>query len=502
MKSRAILWLMLCVAIGLIGCSTKEVTTTGPSLTPSGKTQISGSLPATLSLDGSPYWVTGDLSVDSGQTVTIMPGVELRFDDLSGQRYKMVVKGRLLAVGNANENIIFTSMSAALGAPDRGQWRTIVFDNAVDTSELAYCQIKYGAVWDSTQRYPDSTGLWMNGAIFCWNSSPLISKCTVVLSGYHGIYCIGYQSRPRIIDCNIAENDGDGVRCQPLPGQAALPIPDISYCNSQENNSRQWADCPAGIGDRITTNANGDSCDFQKNITMDPMYADMLTQNYTLNACSPLIRTASDGNAPGATIGSIPYYVGSTELRGNIDGYTLSANQSPWYVTCNVFVTAGNTLNVQPGALVLFESTFNLKIDGSLQADGAVFKPLDSNNVAAKWLGVTFNAGSGTDSYIRNCRFEKASTVSNAQPYTGAITLNSSHPEISGNVFLNSEYTAISCLQRSEPLIERNVIDGFGTIGINCYDNSHPTIRYNRIRNGKGYGILCQFTSLPLMNQI
>lgn len=514
MKSRAILWLMLIAALLIAGCSTKDVITGGSGLTPSGN-QISGNISdqttGPLTAAKSPYWVNGNLTVPEGQSLTIEPGVELRFDDLSGQRYMFLVKGHLSAVGTADNNIVFTSMSAALGAPDRGQWRALVFDTGSDTSELAYCQIKYGAVWDSTMRYPghvsDTTGLWenapgalwVNGAIFLWNSSPIIRKSTILINGYHGIYAIGFQSRPRIIDDNIIENDGDGVRCEDVTGNNGplKAVPDIWYSNSQENNGRQWAETPTGIGDRVTVNANGDSTDLHYNFTADPMFEDMWAQKYTLSACSPCIRAASDTTAPGAAVGSIPYYIGPTELRGNISGRTISAAQNPWYVTCDVFVLPGGTLNIEPGSLVLFKGVYNMTVSGLLQADGAVFKPQDSTNALAKWTGIIMAPGSDPASYIRNCRLEKISAGTIEPPFDGAIAVRSCAPEISGNTIVNSEYAAISCMNQAQPLIENNTIDGYGPVAINCYNNSHPTIRHNRIHNGVGYSILCAFTSSP-----
>jgi parallel beta-helix repeat protein len=497
MKSRAILWLMLSSALVFVGCSsTTNVTPQGPILTPSG-TQISGPLTGTLSAANSPYWVTSDLSVDPGQSLTIEPGVELRFDDLNGQRYMFLVKGHLSAVGTANQNIIFTSMSAALGSPDRGQWRSIVFDTGSDTSELAYCQIKYGAVYDSTVKYPDANGLRLDAAIMCWNSSPYIHKCSVLVSGYHGIYCVGLQSQPRIIDNNIIENDGDGIRCVNTLGNNAPPIaqPVIWYTNSQENNGQQWADCPAGTGDRLIVNANGDSCDTHFNFSVDPMYADLFTQSYELNSCSACISAASDGG----TIGSIPYYIGATELRGNIGGRVITAAQNPWYVTCNIRVAPGSTLTLEPQALVLVKSTYSLSVMGRLEADGAVFMPEDSTNIQAKWMGITFMQGSDPGSYVRNCTFRETSSTIISAPYAGTITVRSCAPEISGNSFIGSEYAAVSCLDQAQPLIQGNTIYGFGPMGINCYNNSHPVIRQNRIYGGVGYGILCSFTSSPLI---
>ncbi len=490
MKSRVFLWLMLSAAWLYCGCSTDEGTSTGPG-GPSG-TQISGELTGVLSASQSPYWVTGDLTVPAGQSLVIEPGVELRFDGL----YMFLVQGHLQAVGTPDENIVFTSMSGAQGAGDFGQWRALVFDTGADTSELAYCLVEFGAVWDSTVRYPDdSTGLWVNGAIYCWNSSPLIRNCTILMNGYNGIYAIGSASQPRLYSNNIFENDGDGIRCEPLPGQAAKATPDIRYSNSKENNSQQFAGTPDNIGVWMQVNANGDSCDAQFNLSLDPLFADFALQDYSLHPCSPLI----NGGMDALHIGSIPYYVGATELRGDIGGRVITAAANPWYVSCDVFTHPGETLTIQPGALVLFEGVYDMRISGLLEAEGATFMPLDSVNSQVKWLGITLEESADPNSYVRDCRFVNTSTTQKETPYGGALTVRGISPEISGNSFENCEYAAISCQDGAQPEITYNLISGFGPVAVNCYDNSHPQINHNIIRNGYGYGILCSFTSNPVI---
>jgi len=490
MKLRVILWLALSALLLGYGCATSDhQAPTGPA--PVTGTPISGALSGVLSAADSPYRVTGDLTVPAGESLVIEHGVELRFDGL----YMFLVQGHLEALGTADDNIIFTSGQGSLGNGDFGQWRALVFDTGADTSILQYCQVKFGAVWDSTVRYPDSTGLWVNGAIYCWNSSPIIRNCNIVMNGYHGIYCIGSQSKPYILNNLIYENDGDGIRCEPIPGQAVKAEPEIWYNDSKENNARQYAEAPDGIGERTRINDNGDSTDFQFNMSLDPLFEDFAMQDYRLHPCSPCIVAGLSG----ATIGSIPYYVGATELRGDAGGRVITAAGNPWTVSCDIFVNPGETLTIEPGSRLLFEGIYGMHISGKLEAEGATFIPRDSANAAIKWLGILLDENADPNSYIRNCRFVNTSTTLNGEPYGGAITVQGISLDISENTFEGMQFAAVSCQYRAQPIIADNVINGYGTMAINCFDNSHPSIHHNKIFNGLGYGILCDFTSSPLI---
>jgi len=63
-------------------------------------------------LDGSPYYVTGDVSVQPGVTLTVEPGVEVRFkkfSDFSGIKVGLSVEGNLVAEGTEASPIVFTT---------------------------------------------------------------------------------------------------------------------------------------------------------------------------------------------------------------------------------------------------------------------------------------------------------------------------------------------------------------------------------------------------------
>jgi hypothetical protein len=79
----------------------------------------------------SPYIVQGDIRIRGGVTLTIEPGVEIRFtredslpDSEGATMTELIVQGGLTAVGNETRKIVFTS---AESFPNRGNWGGIIF---------------------------------------------------------------------------------------------------------------------------------------------------------------------------------------------------------------------------------------------------------------------------------------------------------------------------------------------------------------------------------------
>lgn len=101
------------------------------------QTSVSGDVSGTWTLAGSPYNVTGDLTILDAQTLTIEPGVTVNFTGY----YKLTVLGSISALGTASDSIFFTTPDTAIG------WNGIRFTNTPSTNDssiFTYCKIEGG----------------------------------------------------------------------------------------------------------------------------------------------------------------------------------------------------------------------------------------------------------------------------------------------------------------------------------------------------------------------
>jgi len=91
-----------------------------------------------FSAASSPYIITGDLYVDTNVTLTIQPGVVIKFN----ANVTMYNYGKIIANGTSNDTILFTSN---VTPKNKGDWKGIIFYNTVNAelSEMEYVQIEY-----------------------------------------------------------------------------------------------------------------------------------------------------------------------------------------------------------------------------------------------------------------------------------------------------------------------------------------------------------------------
>lgn len=102
-----------------------------------GGTNLSGSLTTrTLTRAGSPYTVTGNLTVPAGSRLTLEPGVRLVFMG----RFKLAVYGRITAQGTAANPIVFTANNPTAG------WTGLRLAATSDAGSdiLEHCIFEYG----------------------------------------------------------------------------------------------------------------------------------------------------------------------------------------------------------------------------------------------------------------------------------------------------------------------------------------------------------------------
>ena len=161
----------------------------------------------TLAQGPDPYVLIHNLIVDVGETLTIDPGVEIRFDGF----YSLIAKGILNAQGTAANMITFTSNSLT---PAPGDWNRIYTNNS--NSQIAFAHIRYA-----------------NVGIFSDYSNMSISNSTIE-NNVTGIHIKG-ASTATIAQNDIINNMQTGIVLQ-AGYPSSIPQPNIHF-NSIFNNA-------------------------------------------------------------------------------------------------------------------------------------------------------------------------------------------------------------------------------------------------------------------------
>ncbi|MBU1064791.1 right-handed parallel beta-helix repeat-containing protein [bacterium] len=151
-----------------------------------GLTEESGTISSNTSWTDRYIYVSGDVTVNSGITLEIDPGVFVFFNDDT----RLTINGTLIAEGTAEDPIVFTSYNEN---PASSNWYGIRFeDSSVDAScKVKYCDIKYAQY-----------------GIYCNRANPRIQNNSISHSNY-GIYL--YQSSPAHIETNTVINNSEGI---------------------------------------------------------------------------------------------------------------------------------------------------------------------------------------------------------------------------------------------------------------------------------------------------
>ena len=314
-----------------------------------GQVHISGALSGVL--EDTTYIVDGDILVGVRDSLTIEPGAIFLFNG----NFQFNILGYIFAVGTEEDSIKFILNSPAT------IWGGINFqESSNDSSRLEFCYITgsiqsgikclYSNPTISNCNISGNSALSYGGGIYCIQSSPAISNCIIcgnsvdydgggihcfassnptiencVISGNSanydggGIYSLS-SSNPTIINCVISGNSanyGGGIYCISSNPTIVNTIVEGNegcggvYFGGSPNASLIYSDfynnaggnftgsVPAGLGQIVGTNANGDPCDRYSNIYLDPSFYSLTGDSaYYLTEDSPCI-DAGDPNGPG-----------------------------------------------------------------------------------------------------------------------------------------------------------------------------------------------------------
>jgi predicted outer membrane repeat protein len=239
---------------------------------------------------GSPYQLTSSVIIGAGATLTIQPGVEVRFT--STGRLLVVGEaslgaGALVARGTPAQPVRFTSTAA-----NPGSWDALLFtDRAID-AQL------------------DPNGVYLSGSI--------LEHCIVEFGGgsasYQGAVEI-LNSSPLLTDCLVRNNSRRGVRASMAAGTTG-PTPPLNVRNCEvRQNGRGGMDVTSGSAHAIV------GCTFAQNSAAGGEsgagLAVQSSADVRVDACTI---SGNNGSASGGGL-----YLGSA-ANAVLTGVTISSN--------------------------------------------------------------------------------------------------------------------------------------------------------------------------------
>ena len=299
----------------------------------------------------------------------------------------------------------------------------------------------------------------------------------------------------------VVHNDDAGIR---LPEGVALlnagMIPTMEYNDIWNNVSPPYVPPSFRSHPRV---------DVSRDIHVNPVFIDMEAGDYSLHPCSGVVDQAAPTDAPDpdgtrSDIGALPLYQGVYDLSKTLSGDKLTLGNHTYHVTCDVIVSAGDTLTIDPGAQIVFDGPYSITVRGQIKAIGTASQPIlftsgMEDPKRGDWHQIILD-GSTPDSRLEYVSIEYGSMerLSKSHPDTlGVLSLIGASPAIRHVTIRESFYTALYCYNGSSPSIDYLEINGTGLDGINCNLNSSPVIKHAVLHNIQGYGIHTLHNSAP-----
>ncbi|XOV91290.1 MAG: right-handed parallel beta-helix repeat-containing protein [Bacteroidota bacterium] len=427
------------------------------------QTNVSGviSTNTNWAISGSPYILTADVTVNSGVTLTIDPGVQIFFS--SGD--DLLISGTLTAVGNATDSIFFFGEIADDGVVELLAGSTAQFDyvsmtelgdningrgfaidiettNSVTVSNSRFfeCRNAIRVNFDATPTISGNVFETSNiYAIDVVLGDPTITGNTITGTGTNGIHLLDTAT----IQNNLFLNNGDFTHESAILIDGVL-VPVIEN-NTFTGNIRDIITHPEIMDDAYFDN-NGISeihIDNNKNIT----------QNTTWH-------------------------------------FPVSTENWNYELLGDVTVDAGITLTVEAGVVMHFSSDDELKVNGTLIANGnsvdSIFfigegaddgvvdllagSTAQFDYVSMTELGDNIN-GRG---FAIEVRTTNSVSINHSKFYgcrNGLRVRNNSTPTILNSVFENSNLNGIS-VEDGSPSIDGSIFTGSGDAGIYLLDTA------------------------------
>lgn len=249
---------------------------------------------------GSPYIIKGEAIIPAGKTLTIKPGVVVKFKTGTQRDYRMGgyinknfdlgflrVRGKLVAKGKKKKLIVFTRDE------NYGYWGNVFFNSGKSNNELKYCKIEASYYIRSITMNDNATG-----AFTFLNSIGKVENCLIVNNGWTGLNC-KQGGNPLFVN-NTVYGNNYGIECNTESSPTILNCiiwdnKTASYINNNNNKpSLQNSLYQENYIPRDYENKGG-------NITgKDPLFKDARNGDFRLKSNSPCKKAGINGGYIGA----------------------------------------------------------------------------------------------------------------------------------------------------------------------------------------------------------
>jgi parallel beta-helix repeat protein len=439
-----------------------------------------------------PYVVDGSLTLDLNTTLTIQPGVVVKFT--AGGRF--TVNGRLLAQGDPDHRIVFTSLKddsiagdtngdGIATAPAAGNWESVRFASTAGQSALDYVTVRYGGSNSST------------GALFLDGSAPTLGHLIVMGSQYRGLYV---QNASPLVENAVFSENAIGV----YNGTTAYLVIRQSdlYSNTQYGLYNANTGYTVNAADNWWGSASGPTHSGNPGGTGDRV-SDRVT--YAPWQGTPPVAQP----APLPTFPTPPTY---TQVSGAITANTTwTLAQSPYIVMGDVTVNPGVQLTIQPGVVVKFAAGRSLTVNGILDAQGTADNHIIFTSIKDDSVGGDANGdGSATwprpgdwgriafgDSSVDALTKLRYAEVRYGGSTGSAIYVDSASPTIADNMIVQNAGYGLHLRNQSAPTVQRNWILDNTAGGIKLEGTSAGTIADNRLWGNTGYAVYMDASCYP-----
>jgi len=270
-------------------------------------------------LTDSPFVVINNVVVKSGFTLTIEPGVEVRF----GGNFSLTVEGILTAVGTEEKMITFTSNKLQ---PQAGAWGTIKFANRTQPSAMTHGVVEYATNGITIEKgnveiKNSEIGNNLESGIYITGDNSAYIYDNTVEFNKNGIFIAGNSGGTTIESNVISVNTENGIY---LESSAGTYINSISVIYNTLSTNPTGIHIFGQVSSGITRNSisfNGIGI-FYENATdiSPPQYNDIYGNTCGMNA-SDTVPVNAEYNYWGDETG--PYHA---SLNPNGEGNTIQSN--------------------------------------------------------------------------------------------------------------------------------------------------------------------------------